>query len=1063
MTVNTKIVSARSQRFAVALTLGVLAAGATLLTSVDASALTRQEIRCRDKTARFTREAAYVATQARMGCVRRKVHGELDPSVDCAALPEELGGPGTGDLRTDRRLARLAFQRTRAGEFLVAHCDALDKDGIEKPTDINPSDVGLDDLCGGSTEDWFEIGECAVDNGISASLDFLDIFDLDVATGSLPPSHLDCLKQFARQARTVVGVTDRFRAQCFVKDDLAADGGGVLDCGASIMPFGTIESTGDAKIDKRLGQPYPKADDILRRRCDLPIDELGFETIIPDLTGGRFAGRVTLDDVINAFNDAVQTATHQVSFGPTGNEGLFPVADRGGYCGDGTVDAGESCDDGNNISCDGCDRDCTDSSICGNGSVCNDFGADEECDDGNNISGDGCSATCVSELCLNGIVNPGYDEECDDGGESFDCDFDCTIAYCGDGLNNATRGEICDTGIGVPTDTPTCDSDCTAPFCLDGHLNTTSPNVPPSNPVGVEQCDDGAESLACDTNCSFASCGDGDVNATRGEECDDNDNSDDDYCVSSASQQGTNCQLARCGDGFLCTDISCSSGPTGGAEVCDDGLSPEGNAQSPTCNSDCSANACADGNLNPQAGEECDAGAGLTTDAHPCTGDCTIAYCGDAKVCNAVGCTTGPTGGLEQCDDGNGNNNDTCRSNCAAATCGDGVLCTAAGCNTAGLGPEQCDTSGESATCDSNCTPAVCGDSTTNVTAGETCDTGGNSATCDSDCTAAACQDGHLNTAASEQCDDGNAVNTDRCLATCVIATCGDGVTCSGANCTSGPGGGVEACDGGGESAACDADCSLQSCGDGQLNVTAGEVCDAGSETATCDSNCTPAFCGDGTTNVTAGEACDDGNDDNSDPCTDDVTGGGSCQVATCGDGFICTDGSCDTAGVGPEACDDGNDDVNDTCPDGSTGSGTCLVATCGDGFLCTDGACNTAGLGVETCDDGNASSTDTCPTGGSGTCQPARCGDGLVCSEGGCTTGPSGGVETCDDGNEDSSDLCPDGFGGTCTAATCGDGLICSNGACNTAGLGPEVCDDGLSNGAGSGFCTADCSAIAP
>lgn len=1047
-----------SRRFGYALCMAAVMTMA--VATPDASALSRKEVRCRDSIARFTREAAYRATQARMGCVRRKVHGELDPTIDCTAQPEELGGPGTGDLSTDRRLARIAFQRERAGKFLVSHCDSLDKEGMDKADDIDPVDLELDDLCGGSTDDWAEVGACAVDLGAAASLVFLDIFNLDVA-GALPPSHLDCLKQFARQARTVVGVTDRFRAECFVKDDLAADGGGVLDCGATIMPYGIVESTSDPKIDKRLGQPFPKADDVLRRRCDLPIDELGFETIIPDLTGGRFAGRVTLDDVIHAFNDAVQTATHQVSFGATGSEGLFPVGSRGGFCGDGNVDAGETCDDGNNISCDGCDRDCTDSSICGNGSVCNAFGADEECDDGNNIDGDGCTSTCISELCLNGIVNPGYDEECDDGTESFDCDFDCTIAFCGDGTNNVTRGEICDTGVGVPTNTAVCDSDCTAPFCLDGHFNPTSPNVPGSNPSGLEECDDGAESLECDLNCSLASCGDGDTNATRGEECDDDNNSDDDFCVSSATQQGTNCQLARCGDGFLCTDISCSSGPTGGAEDCDDGLSPEGDAESALCNSDCSVSACADGKLNPSAGEECDDGAGLTTNAHPCTGTCQIAYCGDGNLCNAGTCTTGPAGGLEQCDDGDGNNNDACLSNCATATCGDGVLCTEAGCNTAGIGPEECDTSGESATCDSDCTAAACGDSTVNASAGEACDTGGDSLTCDSDCSVATCQDGYLNTAANEQCDDGNATNTDACLATCVIATCGDSVICSGAGCTSGPSAGVEVCDDGGESVTCDADCSAASCGDGQINATAGEQCDSsGVETATCDTNCTAAFCGDGDTNATAGEQCDDGDDDNSDTCTDDVTGGGSCQNATCGDGFVCTDGACDTAGVGPETCDDGNDSVNDTCPDGSTGSGTCIVATCGDGFLCTDGACNTAGFGPEGCDDGDGDNSDTCPDGAGGSCEVASCGDGHVCSDGACTTGPGGAPESCDDGNGNSNDLCPDGFGGTCAAAFCGDGLICSDASCAGA---TEVCDDGALNGSGSGFCLGDCSAIAP
>lgn len=61
-------------------------------------------------------------------------------------------------------------------------------------------------------------------------------------------------------------------------------------------------------------------------------------------------------------------------------------------CGDGTLDAGESCDDGNVVNADGCDLNCT-VSACGNGVRA---GA-EECDDGNVLGGDGCDANCEIE------------------------------------------------------------------------------------------------------------------------------------------------------------------------------------------------------------------------------------------------------------------------------------------------------------------------------------------------------------------------------------------------------------------------------------------------------------------------------------------------------------------------------------------------------------------------------------------------------------------------------------------------------------------------------------------
>ena len=58
-------------------------------------------------------------------------------------------------------------------------------------------------------------------------------------------------------------------------------------------------------------------------------------------------------------------------------------------CGNGTVDPGELCDDGNLIDGDGCDSNCTPTG-CGNGVK----DPSEDCDDGNTLDGDGCPASC---------------------------------------------------------------------------------------------------------------------------------------------------------------------------------------------------------------------------------------------------------------------------------------------------------------------------------------------------------------------------------------------------------------------------------------------------------------------------------------------------------------------------------------------------------------------------------------------------------------------------------------------------------------------------------------------
>jgi len=114
----------------------------------------------------------------------------------------------------------------------------------------------------------------------------------------------------------------------------------------------------------------------------------------------------------------------------------LPIPPR---CGDGIVDPGEECDDGNANNNDDCRNDCT-IPLCGDGIL--DPG--EECDDGNLEDGDGCSATCMLPMCGDGVVDPG--EECDDGNtdNNDECRNDCTAPFCGDGI--VDPGEECDDG-----------------------------------------------------------------------------------------------------------------------------------------------------------------------------------------------------------------------------------------------------------------------------------------------------------------------------------------------------------------------------------------------------------------------------------------------------------------------------------------------------------------------------------------------------------------------------------------------------------------------------------------
>ena len=156
-----------------------------------------------------------------------------------------------------------------------------------------------------------------------------------------------------------------------------------------------------------------------------------------------------------------------------------PIAGAGSaICGDGVLDIGEQCDDGNTSPNDGCAANCSFENLntrpCGNGNL--DSG--EECDDGNLSPGDGCDSNCrVEVVCGNGTVDTG--EECDDGNRTAGdgCDAECKTegSVCGNG--EIEEGEQCD-------DSNVLNYDGCSEFCLDERCgdNILQPG---------EECDDG--------------------------------------------------------------------------------------------------------------------------------------------------------------------------------------------------------------------------------------------------------------------------------------------------------------------------------------------------------------------------------------------------------------------------------------------------------------------------------------------------------------------------------------------------------------------------------------------
>jgi cysteine-rich repeat protein len=150
--------------------------------------------------------------------------------------------------------------------------------------------------------------------------------------------------------------------------------------------------------------------------------------------------------------------------------------------------------DGGTSTSDGSTTDSTDESSetdgsCGNGVV--DPG--EACDDGNDVDEDACTAACQPAECGDGVLQAVVGEACDEGpanGDGFSTRrLDCTVNVCGDG-DVHVPSEACDT---PPLPSVACDVDCTAATCGDGTVNA----------VAGEYCDDGndVDDDACTNTC----------------------------------------------------------------------------------------------------------------------------------------------------------------------------------------------------------------------------------------------------------------------------------------------------------------------------------------------------------------------------------------------------------------------------------------------------------------------------------------------------------------------------------------------------------------------------------
>ena len=710
--------------------------------------------------------------------------------------------------------------------------------------------------------------------------------------------------------------------------------------------------------------------------------------------GGPACAPCTTGDTCNAAADCDSNVC-------TGNQCQAPT------CGDGVQNQDESDVDCGGAACP----------TCADGGSC---GVDEDCDSG----------VCTANVC--------QVPSCSDGTTNQDeTDIDCGGAVC----NTCTTGDDC--AVATDCDSGVCtNGSCQAPNCNDNVQNQDETDIDCGGSV-------------CNT------CGNGD-------DC--NGNGD---CTSGVCSAGT-CVAAQCTDGVqngLETDVDC-----GGPDCADcpdlDSCLVASDCESGVCTGNvCQVPTCTDGVTN---------------------GDETDVDCGGG-TCNT--CNPG-----DDCDVGGDCSTGVCTLNvCQNGTCGDGVI---------NQPSEQCDDGLETAACDDDCTFPACPDGNFNAAAGEECDTGGETQTCTAGCLIPTCSDGVENGTESDVdcggscpgCPDGDNCNlfTD-CqnlvcsMGVCQVNNCMDnaqngnetGIDCGGPDCAPCP-------DGGGCIQGSDCTngvciggiCAQPSCGDGVVNQ-ASEMCDTGGDSATCDADCTLVVCGDGYINAAAGEECEQGGVETP-TCTGPMSPAGACRIPTCTDGAdngFETGIDCGNAAMsGCPACPDGQgcnnffDCINLNC-----GGGICQPAACDVGGAGGDGVLNgtetdvdCGGPGCDPCPFGDDCNVDSdCAIGG-----PAGVGicDGGVCVS--CNDGVLNGEETdtasaFGGGGEDcgGSDCLPCSDGADCGVnGDCGQtDALCTNNVCTSCfdgvlnnqetaiGGGPGGEDCGQSANGGNGVCP-DC-----
>jgi cysteine-rich repeat protein len=249
--------------------------------------------------------------------------------------------------------------------------------------------------------------------------------------------------------------------------------------------------------------------------------------------------------------DQSVSVTWYIMFGSSKAQAIATYQ-AGTLCGNGTVDAGEQCDDGNSVNGDGCSASCRVEpcyTCTGEPSVCAPVPDGTSCDDGIFCNG---SDTCSLGQCAVHVGDPCPGTQCNTCQETMHTCFDASSTSCEADNNLCTIDQCNGSGSCVQVSTVTCPDDgnvCNGPETCDPATGGCVSG--PLASVGTT-CDDGIFCDGTDTCDGAGSC-----SMHSGDPCAGNPSG-----INICDERHNSCGASACGDGRVTGDEDCDVGGT---------------------------------------------------------------------------------------------------------------------------------------------------------------------------------------------------------------------------------------------------------------------------------------------------------------------------------------------------------------------------------------------------------------------------------------------------------------------------------------------------------------------